>query len=150
MAGMVAMAGCLGLGLGTVIFGLGGWFAYQQGLFGEVGAAAPVEVAAPAAPAAEVPPVEEAAAAPEAAAPAAPAGGLRFTSADPQTKKLKVVCGAAEGTGGATADVAVETAESCTVEAILQDRSRRKAKVEGLTAGAYRCFDGAEDRCVRE
>ena len=147
MAGMVAMAGCLGLGLGTVIFGLGGWFAYQQGLFGEVGAAAPVEVAAPAA---EVPPVEEAAAAPEAAAPAAPAGGLRFTSADPQTKKLKVVCGAAEGTGGATADVAAETAESCTVEAILQDRSRRKAKVEGLTAGAYRCFDGAEDRCVRE
>jgi serine/threonine protein kinase len=149
MAGMVAMAGCLGLGLGTVIFGLGGWFAYQQGLFGEVGAAAPVEVAAPAA---EVPPVEEAApeAAPAPEAAAAPAGGLRFTSVDPQTKKLKVVCGAVEGTGGASADVAAASAESCTVEAILHDRSRRKAKVEGLTAGAYRCFDGAEDRCVRE
>lgn len=90
----------------------------------------------------------EAAPAPEAAA--APAGGLRFTSVDPQTKKLKVVCGAVEGTGGASADVAAASAESCTVEAILHDRSRRKAKVEGLTAGAYRCFDGAEDRCVRE
>jgi serine/threonine-protein kinase len=99
---------------------------------------------APAAAAADGAPADE----PEAAPPAGPA--LVFRSEDGETKKLKVRCGAAKGDGETEATVPVESAESCTVTAYMNDRSRRTAAVQKPTAGAYVCFAGDADRCERQ
>jgi serine/threonine-protein kinase len=51
----------------------------------------------------------------------------------------------------AVSEVAVggPRATSCTVTAVLPDRSRRVARVEGATEGRYTCFGGADNTCVR-
>ena len=81
---------------------------------------------------------------------AAPDGGISFRSAAQGTRKLKVECTGATAKGTDQAAVALEQAERCTVTAILADRARLVAVVEGATEGSHVCFADAQNTCVRD
>ncbi|MCB9778749.1 MAG: serine/threonine protein kinase [Alphaproteobacteria bacterium] len=93
--------------------------------------------------------LDEVAEEPEEAPAAAAPDGLVFESLAPDTKKLNVQCTGGSAKGGTSATVDVASADQCTVTAIMQDRSRLVAVVDGVEAGAYGCFDGGDSRCER-
>lgn len=64
-------------------------------------------------------------------------------------RKVRVSCAGASAEGAVEAFVAGPGPVDCTVAVVLADRSRRTAKVEGATTGAYSCFGGATDACTR-
>ncbi len=155
--GLFAALGCFVLLLGGAAVGGGLWLlrAELSSLVRDLGAAtAPADGSAEhapkaGAPAAEAQPVASPGA--EAAPEAAPAGPvIRFRSAEPNTTKINVRCDAANAKGTTEAVVGAASAKTCTVTAILSDRSRLSAVVTGPTEGSYRCFaDGAKD-CLRQ
>ena len=74
---------------------------------------------------------------------------ISFRSDASDTRKLKVLCGTEKGQGVTEAVVSMAAAETCTVTAYLQDRSRRTAAVRNVTAGTYVCFAADSDGCQR-
>ena len=95
----------------------------------------------------EVPPTPPPDAPPE----IVPEGGMLFASLHPETRSIRVECGAGgSGKGKESAHVAAETADSCVVTVILNNRERLTATVSGVTEGRYTCFEGDSDGCARE
>lgn len=84
----------------------------------------------------------------EAEAAAAPAT-IEFHAAGEGIKKMRASCDGEKGSGKAVAAVPLESASSCMVTAILEDRSRLNATVSGPQAGVYRCFADGEAQCSR-
>ncbi len=146
LAAAVVLLLCSGVGGGLVLFNLD---ALRAKVAAFKGAAPTVSaddgVASTAGPDAAPDPAPDEA---HAAATAGPA--LIFASAADDTKKIKARCGAANGEGADRAVVPVEAADTCTVTAYLQDRSRRTAAVQKPTSGTYRCFAADSDTCERQ
>jgi eukaryotic-like serine/threonine-protein kinase len=147
MAGAMAVVGCLAAGLlvGAVatvlLMDVGGLRTML------VGAGSADEVTdTPAEPAEPLPTTT----ATGAGSDAAPGAALHFVSVLPGTRKLSVQCKGGSGKGETEATVALAASETCTVTAILEDRSREVAIVNDVQAGSMRCFEGGEARCVAQ
>jgi hypothetical protein len=90
-------------------------------------------------------------AAPDAAPPASPAAALplRFRSLARGTARLTVSCDGVTAEGVDLAGFERDRAGSCTVKAMLQDRTRLYAEVQDVKAGEWRCFADGERSCTR-
>lgn len=130
--------GAVGLLLLLLVLGVG--YTQREALLALAGGAAEPAQAARAEPAPEPP-----AAAQPAPAPSGPA--LVFESALSDMRKLNVQCDIGSAKGTTQAAVPGEAAESCTVTAILQDRTRHTAVVQAPKAGTYRCFANDSSAC---
>ena len=84
---------------------------------------------------------------PEEPVPSGPS--MEFQAADEGIKKLRVSCDGEQASGKRIAALPLESAKSCMITAVKDDRSRLTATVDGATAGVYRCFEGGASTCIR-